>query len=78
MIVSGRVENIKIEDNKILEIEVRINSVLALTFNGPYLIKDEETLKFLQELQQQYDLLNNTYKYNIKGIIKRHDVIEIF
>jgi hypothetical protein len=74
MIVSGRITRIKTEDSKKTFIEVRINTVLAICFDGPYLIKDKETLKNLQSLQENYDFLNNTYKYYITGYIKRHDV----
>jgi hypothetical protein len=83
MIVSGLITKIEIEDNKKVFIEVNLNSVYAICFDGENLIDDDQPYYknkvHKSGIDENYisnykDLYKDISSYNITGFIRRHDV----
>jgi hypothetical protein len=82
--VSGIIKTIEIEDNKKVFLEVLINSVDAILYDGENLIDDPE-LHYIDNnhklgIDETYtnniiDFYKNISKYNITGFIRKHDVL---
>jgi hypothetical protein len=70
MIVSGRIMSIQKENRKKTSIEVRLERVAAICYDGPNLIKENES-NCLNEFFKFYE---NLYGYNIIGVIRKNEV----
>ena len=70
MIIEGIVTKLEVDQTKKVYIEVRLNRILAICFDGDALIDDQQPYYF--------NLTNNFYKnfyqFNIVGFIRKHDV----
>jgi hypothetical protein len=76
MIASGKIIKIESENSKKNYIEIRLEKVIAICYNGESLIQPKESLskpdfKLLDTLRI---FLANLYKYKISGYVKKHDV----
>lgn len=84
MIVSGRISKVITKDGKKVFIEIKVERVLALLFDGPGLI-DEFNIFYLdgnykhgpdyEHLNRFGDLFSDLGKFNLTGYIRKHDVI---
>jgi hypothetical protein len=83
MIVSGTVSKITYEDNKKVHIEVKINKILAICFDGKNLIDDgpmpyykntNQTMLDQQFINSNLEFYRDLSKYNLTGFIRKHDV----
>ena len=86
MLVSGIIKQIDIEDNKKVFLEVLINSVDAILFNGENLIDDPEPYYInknnkmginVNYIEDNMQFFKDISKHNITGFIRKHDVYKI-
>ena len=76
MIVSGKIIKIESENSKKNYIEIRLEKVLAICYNGESLIQSKEASNKPDfKIEDSLKLfLANLYKYKICGYVKKHDV----
>jgi hypothetical protein len=85
MLISGIVNKIDYEDNKNSKkvyIEVSINKILAICYDGPSLIDEpqpyykntSQSLLDLQFITENLNFYQDISKYNLTGFIRKHDV----
>jgi hypothetical protein len=82
MIVSGLVTKIIIEDNKKVYIEVILNKILAICFDGaglidepqPYYRNTGQSLLDMQVISDNIEFFKNISNHSISGFIRKHDV----
>lgn len=91
MIISGIVKTIDFENKKAVHIEVLINKVISICYDGQNLIEDTDS-KFIHTstenknthrtinkefLNEHLDFFQNIAKHKIVGFIRKHDVSNI-
>ena len=83
MIIEGIVTKLEVDQTKKVYIEVRLNRILAICFDGDALIDDQQPYYFNltnkfgpnhEFLQRNQDFYTNFYQFNIVGFIRKHDV----
>jgi hypothetical protein len=86
MVVSGIIKQIDIEDNKKVFIEVIINTVDAILYNGENLIDDPEPYYINKNnklgiyenyIEDNMQFFKTISKHKITGFIRKHDVCKI-
>jgi hypothetical protein len=77
MICLGKITKIETESSKKTHIELRLDKVLAICYDGENLIDPEQC--FYPPNQNYVDYFRpfytNLYRFKISGCLKKHDVI---
>ena len=86
--MTGRITQIKAQEGKKCLIEVKLERVVSLCYEGENLINDPASPIYLDYshtngpcfdyLQTFKNLYENLYAHNITGYIKKHDVTILF
>lgn len=77
MIATGKIVLIESEERKKVYIEIRLEKILSICYEGPNLIGESENNNIglnLTQIKAYHSFYENLYAYNITGFIRRHDV----